>query len=91
LLNSEQGKYASNIGHFKLKAFALEPAGYSSYIDSNDDTHELILNVSGERIPYDTIQVEIHPRVINMITPFWMDIERWARHYDENKARLECG
>lgn len=42
-----------------------------------------ILNVSGERIPYEAIQVEILPGVLNVIVPEWLDVTKWKREFNE--------
>lgn len=48
-----------------------------------------ILNVSGELVPYGTIQVEILPSILNVIVPEWQDFDRWSREWTKkygNKA-----
>ena len=66
----------------KVKAFVLEPHGYT--YDGKERKVENgekkgILDVSGEEVPYEPVRVEIHPGVISIIAPTWLDEEEWSR------------
>ena len=73
------------IERFKVKAFVLEPRGY----DSKANFDELILDVSGERIPYTPIQVEILEKGINLIVPKRLDKKYWLKVYQSKHPDFE--
>lgn len=65
------------IERHKVKAFVLEPLGY----DEKTRLTDLILDVSGERIEYRPIQVEILEKAINLIVAKNFDKSKWLRKY----------
>lgn len=88
MLDSERGKHMTYdyINHQKVKAFVLEPLGYQCTSQNSENLleeslHDHILDVSGERIPYAPIQVEIHPKLANLIVPSWLDDNRWHEQF----------
>ncbi|KAL2917053.1 hypothetical protein HK105_203485 [Polyrhizophydium stewartii] len=42
-----------------------------------------IMDVSGEEVMYGPMVVEVHPRMINIVVPPWLDIGRWERGFRE--------
>jgi diacylglycerol kinase family enzyme len=82
VLDTESGKHLTFdfMKHQRVKAFVLEP------LESNDENNpeNLILDVSGERIKYAPIQVEIHQKAIDVIVPDWLDTERWSIRFQKN-------
>ncbi|KAJ3056834.1 hypothetical protein HK097_003717 [Rhizophlyctis rosea] len=66
----------------RVKAFVLEPEGYT--YGGKERKLEIgekkgILDVSGEEVPYETVRVEVHPGVLSIIAPPWLDEEEWSR------------
>jgi diacylglycerol kinase family enzyme len=76
LLGSESGKHLLQpaMMHYHVKAFVLEPHGYKEN-QSKEKLESLILNVSGERVPYEPIMVEIHRGAATLIAPTWFKPE----------------
>jgi diacylglycerol kinase family enzyme len=93
VLDSERGMHLTFdfIEHLPVKAFVLEPLGYVpddgnlEKIEENLD--ELLLDVSGERVPYAPIQVEVLPKVMNLICPEWLDYHRWSKTFEKEFAQ----
>ncbi|KAI8894337.1 ATP-NAD kinase-like domain-containing protein [Globomyces pollinis-pini] len=95
VLDSERGAHMTmkSMKHYRVKAFSLVPYGHDKLSKrARNDTESnssvglltdanLILDVSGERIPYSPIQVEVIPSVLNLIVPEWLDAERWASKF----------
>jgi diacylglycerol kinase family enzyme len=75
--------------HHRVKALVLEPGGYkpvqgedTSQIDLLEgNLDHLNLDVSGERVPYGTIKVEVIPGAVNCIVPSWFNEEKWERNF----------
>jgi hypothetical protein len=43
----------------------------------------MILNVSGEVVPYTLIQVEVLPSILNVVVPAWHDFGKWEKDFNE--------
>ena len=75
--------------HHRVKALVLEPGGYgpipedkSSQIELLEgNLDKLVLDVSGERVPYGTIKIEVIPGAVNCIVPSWFDEGKWERNF----------
>jgi sphingosine kinase len=89
LLDSERGVQLTFdfIEHLPIKAFVLEPLGMvtddGKSENIEDNLTNLYLDVSGERVPYAPIQVEVMPSMINLICPEWLDHRRWRKQYEK--------
>ncbi|KAL5032291.1 hypothetical protein RTP6_000423 [Batrachochytrium dendrobatidis] len=42
-----------------------------------------IMDVSGEEVSYESITVEVHPKMLNCIVPVWLDQQRWEKQFLE--------
>lgn len=87
------GIMMKGMSHQRVKAFVLEPGSYTvgkgnektSQVDLLEDhLDRLILDVSGERVPYSTIQVEVLPSVMNCIVPGHFDPSRWEKNFQRD-------
>ena len=47
-----------------------------------------ILDLSGERIAYAPVHVEVHPKAIHVIVPIWLDDKRWKTRFDAKYGRM---
>ncbi|RKO90038.1 ATP-NAD kinase-like domain-containing protein, partial [Blyttiomyces helicus] len=67
VLDQGSGKYRQFpfLRSERCKAFVLEPEGWRG-----------ILDVSGEEVPYAPIKVEVHPALVSVIAPRWLDEDR---------------
>jgi hypothetical protein len=95
-LDSERGVAMTLPGmrHYRLKAFVLDPGSYTVHSGGNkkssqadlleEPLSDLIMDISGERVPYGRIQVEVLPSLINIIVPDWYDPDRWQRNFVED-------
>ena len=85
ILDSERGMHMTFdfISHQKVKAFVIEPLEIVRSDGSLElqPSDELILAISGERIPYVPIQVEVFPQLANLICPTWLDADRWMKNF----------
>ncbi|KAJ3321670.1 hypothetical protein HDV06_003963 [Boothiomyces sp. JEL0866] len=98
ILDSEKGAHMTidNFQHRPVVAFALEPSSYHRSIGlakakepkASDKLDHLILNVSGERIPYGTVQVEIHPQMLQTIVPEYFDDSRFVTNILKDFPKL---
>ncbi|KAJ3363542.1 hypothetical protein HDU91_002942 [Kappamyces sp. JEL0680] len=80
-----------NMKHHRVKALVLEPGSFqvnangnnkSSQVDLLEESLDhLILDVSGERVPYGRIQVEVLPSLVHIIAPAWLDEDRWEKNF----------
>ncbi|KAJ3281408.1 hypothetical protein HK104_011483 [Borealophlyctis nickersoniae] len=65
----------------RVRAFVLDPKGWT-YGEkpraAKPGQKQGILDVSGEEIPYGPIKVEVHPGVVNVIAPEWLDEDEWT-------------
>ncbi|KAJ3273860.1 hypothetical protein HDV01_003838 [Terramyces sp. JEL0728] len=98
ILDSEKGAHMNlnNFQHRPVVAFALEPFGYHRSLGmakakepkADEKLDHLILNVSGERIPYGIVQVEIHPQMLQTIVPEYLDDARFASNILKDFPKL---
>jgi sphingosine kinase len=70
LLDTESGNYVKEpwVKYEKVEAFILEPT---------PGEHSQILNVDGEKIPYEKILVESIPSLATLIVPRWHKEDQW--------------
>ena len=66
----------------KVKAFALEPRGH----DSNVEIDQLMLDISGEKVAYKPIQVEVIEKAINLIVPQQFNKLEWMQEFQSKRA-----
>jgi diacylglycerol kinase family enzyme len=91
-LDAERGASLTlpNMQHYRVKALVLEPGCYGPVPEGNTGNLEnLILDVSGERVPYGTIKVEVIPGVMNCIVPSWFDEEKWERNFRRDFPKFQ--
>ncbi|KAJ3252868.1 hypothetical protein HK103_001113 [Boothiomyces macroporosus] len=98
ILDSEKGAHMTidTFQHRPVVAFALEPSSYHRSLGiaktkdakPTDKLDHLILNVSGERIPYGTVQVEIHPHMLQTIVPEYFDDSRFVSNILKDFPKL---
>jgi hypothetical protein len=89
VLDSERGIHLTYdfVEHFFVKAFVLEPLGVLPDDGSLERVEEnlgnLNLDISGERVLYAPVQVEVLPRLMNLICPSWLDHTRWKKQFEK--------
>ncbi|TPX61058.1 hypothetical protein PhCBS80983_g01406 [Powellomyces hirtus] len=84
------GKYLQlpYIKQERVKALVLEPHGWAWDKDGRKNVHAgTYLNVSGERVPYLPTRMELHPGVLTVIAPEWLDEEEWTRIADKARRK----
>ncbi|KAJ3275230.1 hypothetical protein HDV01_000956 [Terramyces sp. JEL0728] len=83
VIDTERGMHMAldKVKHEKVAAFVLDPYGHQDNASANLIEKDNILDLSGERIPYELVQVECLPQMLDIIVPEWNDRERWERKY----------
>ncbi|TPX71172.1 hypothetical protein SpCBS45565_g01358 [Spizellomyces sp. 'palustris'] len=70
----------------RVRALVLEPHGWSWNKDGVTDRKEdKWLDVSGEKISASPVRVEVHPGVMNVLAPVWLNEDEWSRHAHKAK------
>ncbi|KAH6565312.1 hypothetical protein BASA50_008960 [Batrachochytrium salamandrivorans] len=99
LLNQESGESLTYdaVKHTKALAFAIEPDAYTYQIPSSSVPEPSssnaknpsqksrlgIMDVSGEKVSYSPIVVEVHTKMLNLVVPPWLDMGRWEKPFME--------
>ncbi|KAI8817576.1 ATP-NAD kinase-like domain-containing protein [Fimicolochytrium jonesii] len=88
LLDQGTGAYIAqpSVKAERVKALVLEPQGWTwdKERKAGSKMHEgEFMDVSGERVPYVTTKMEIHPGVLNVLCPDWLDESAWTRAYEK--------
>ncbi|KAJ3255055.1 hypothetical protein HK103_006675 [Boothiomyces macroporosus] len=83
VIDTERGMHMTvdKVKHEKVVAFVLDPHGHQDSDSANLIEKDNILDLSGERIPYELVQVECLPQILNIIVPDWNDRERWEKKF----------
>ncbi|KAJ3322561.1 hypothetical protein HDV06_002938 [Boothiomyces sp. JEL0866] len=83
VIDTERGMHMTfdKVKHEKVVAFVLDPYGHQDSASANLIEKDSILDLSGERIPYELVQVECLPQILEIIVPEWNDRERWEKKY----------
>ncbi|KAI9014857.1 ATP-NAD kinase-like domain-containing protein [Gaertneriomyces semiglobifer] len=64
----------------KVKGYVLEPRGWKLRGSNRAPSHLTgIMDVSGESVPYLPVRVEVHPGMMNVLAPEWLDEDEWER------------
>ncbi len=90
LLNQESGKYINkkSVNVEKVVAFCLEPMENSKALFCKK-RNNLILNVSGEVVPYSKIFVEAHGSIITLLRPKHFKEDQWERMFVDSCGSLK--
>lgn len=88
LSDQESGKfvYAPGIKLEQVKAFVLEPGPRTNNPKTKPEEiiNEYNISISGERYCYDTVRVEVHPRILNLLCPFWLKENEWLDQFEKS-------
>ncbi|KAJ3148805.1 hypothetical protein HDU86_007360 [Geranomyces michiganensis] len=88
LLDQGSGKYLESpvMKCERVKAFVIDPQGWSWDKGGLKDVKAgRYMDVSGEQVPYLPTRVEVHPAIMNVLAPDWLDEEEWTRIADKAK------
>jgi hypothetical protein len=69
-----------NVHSAKVKAIVLHPGPRvkKGCCPSGEDTNGFI-SLSGEKVDYNTITMEVHAGMMNVLAPFWLDEDKLSK------------
>ncbi|KAI8591355.1 ATP-NAD kinase-like domain-containing protein [Geranomyces variabilis] len=88
LIDQGSGNYLTSpvMNVERVKAFVIDPHGWSWDKKGLKDVHAgKYMDVSGEQVSYLPTRVEVHPAIMNVLAPDWLDEEEWTRIAEKAK------